>query len=195
MMLKELIFASHNQHKCKEIQSILDKSFIIKSLDDIGIREEIPENETTFEGNAKAKTSYVVEKTGKNCFADDSGLEVKALKNEPGVFSARYAGPDKNDENNLQLLLQNLKGITNRAANFKTSIVLYYNGSYHHFEGEIKGQIIHEKRGSKGFGYDPIFIPIGSDKTFAEMSMEEKNNFSHRAKALKKMIHFLTNNS
>lgn len=194
-MVKELIFASHNQHKCREIQSLLDKSYVLKSLDDIGIMEEIPENEKTFEGNAKAKTFYVVEKTGKNCFADDSGLEVKALNNEPGVFSARYAGSEKNDENNLQLLLRNLNGIEDRSASFKTSIVLYYNRSYHHFEGEIEGQIIKEKRGSTGFGYDPIFIPNGSDKTFAEMTMEEKNNFSHRAKALKKMIHFLTLNS
>lgn len=193
--MEELIVASHNQNKCKEIQALLSNTFMLKTLDDIGISEDIPENEFTFEGNAKAKTSYVVEKTGKNCFADDSGLEVLALNNEPGVFSARYAGLEKNEENNLQLLLKNLKGIENRAAAFKTSIVLYYNGTYYHFEGEVKGRIISEKRGKEGFGYDPIFIPEGSDKTFAEMNLEEKNRFSHRARALEKMLHFLTKNA
>ena len=163
----------------------------IVSLKDIGCTEDIPETAPTIEGNAVLKANYVTEKYGFACFADDTGLEVAALDNAPGVYSARYAGEQKNADDNMAKLLDNLSDKTNRKAQFKTVICLNLNGNQHLFEGIIKGEIIPEKRGSAGFGYDPIFIPNGYSNTFAEMSMSEKSKISHRGLAVEKLVAFL----
>ncbi|TAH22447.1 MAG: non-canonical purine NTP diphosphatase [Cytophagales bacterium] len=189
--MKELVFATHNANKIKEIQNQLIDSYKLIGLTDIGLHEDIPETADTFEGNALLKARYVWEKCGISCFADDSGLAVEALGGEPGVYSARYAGLQKNDNDNIALLLKNLENISNLNAQFHTVITLMLNGEVHHFEGIIKGKIIREKRGNHGFGYDPIFIPNGYDQTFAEMPLSEKNKISHRARAVMKLIDFL----
>jgi XTP/dITP diphosphohydrolase len=188
----ELVFATQNPNKAKEINTKLGTGFTIISLDVLGITEEIPETAPTLEGNALMKARYVYEKTGRNCFADDTGLEVEALNGEPGVYSARYAGLQKNAQDNMQLLLQNLKGKTNYAARFRTVIALIIDGKEYTFEGIANGTIIEEQRGTEGFGYDPIFIPTGSTRTFAQMQLDEKNQYSHRAKAFIKMKDFIT---
>ncbi|WP_298121614.1 non-canonical purine NTP diphosphatase [Flavobacterium sp.] len=187
----KLVFASNNKNKIKEIQLLVPNSIQIVSLEDIGCTEEIPETADTIEGNAILKANYVTQKYGYNCFADDSGLEVDALNGEPGVFSARYAGEPKNDDNNMNKLLSNLKDKTNRTANFKTVICLNYKGKQHLFTGIINGKIIDEKIGNNGFGYDPIFVANDYTKTFAELSIEEKSNISHRGIAVKQLIEFL----
>lgn len=187
----KLVFASNNKNKIKEIQLCVPNSIQILSLEDIGCTEEIPETADTIEGNAILKANYVTQKYGYDCFADDSGLEVDALNGEPGVFSARYAGEPKNDDNNMNKLLSNLKDKTNRKANFKTVICLNYKGKQHLFTGIINGKIIDEKIGDNGFGYDPIFIANHYTKTFAELSIEEKSNISHRGIAVKQLIEFL----
>lgn len=187
----EMIFASHNQNKTKEIQKKLPSHIVLKSLADIGWTEEIIEDGATLEENARIKAQAIVDKLGVPCFADDTGLEVKALNNEPGVYSARYAGPQKNDEDNMQLLLSNLEGKEDRSAQFRTSICLYINNEFHLFEGVVKGQILKEKVGNEGFGYDPIFQPEGHTRSFAQMSMEEKNELSHRGRAIQAMVEFL----
>lgn len=189
----KLVFASNNQNKIKEIQLLLTSSFQILSLEDIGCFEDIPETADTIEGNAILKANYVTEKFGLNCFADDSGLEVDALHGEPGVFSARYAGEPKNDDNNMNKLLLNLKDKTNKKANFKTVICLNINGKQELFTGIINGEITSEKKGSNGFGYDPIFIANGYSKTFAELTMVEKSTISHRGIAVKKLVEFCAN--
>ena len=186
-----LVFASNNPNKIKEIQLLLPNTLQILSLEDIGCLEEIPETAPTIEGNAIQKANYVTEKYGYPCFADDTGLEVAALANAPGVYSARYAGEQKNADDNMAKLLHNLSDKANRKAQFKTVICLNLNGNQHLFEGIIKGEIIHEKRGSAGFGYDPIFIPNGYSNTFAEMSMSEKSKISHRGLAVEKLVAFL----
>ena len=188
----QLVFASNNKNKIKEIQLLVPSTIQILSLDDIGCTEDIAETADTIEGNAMLKANYVTEKYGYDCFADDSGLEVEALNGEPGVFSARYAGEPKNDENNIDKLLDNLKGIKNKTANFKTVICLNNKGEQHLFTGIINGRIIEERIGTNGFGYDPIFVADGYQKTFAELALEEKSNISHRGIAVKKLIHFLT---
>lgn len=187
----KLVFASNNKNKIKEIQLLVPNSIQIVSLEDIGCTEEIPETAETIEGNAILKANYVTQKYGYDCFADDSGLEVHALNGEPGVFSARYAGEPKNDDNNMNKLLSNLKDKTNRTANFKTVICLNYEGKQHLFTGIINGKIIEEKIGNNGFGYDPIFVANDYTKTFAELSMEEKSKISHRGIAVKQLIDFL----
>lgn len=187
----KLVFASNNKNKIKEIQLLVPSTIQILSLEDIGCTEEIPETAYTIEGNAILKANYVTEKYGYDCFADDSGLEVDALNGEPGVFSARYAGEPKNDDNNMNKLLSNLKDKTNRKANFKTVICLNYKGQQHLFTGIINGKIIDEKIGTNGFGYDPIFVANDYTKTFAELSIEEKSNISHRGIAVKQLIEFL----
>jgi XTP/dITP diphosphohydrolase len=189
----KLVFASNNANKIKEIQQLVPPSIQIVSLTDIGFTEEIPETANTIEGNAILKANYVTEKYGFSCFADDSGLEVDVLNGEPGVYSARYAGEPKNDDNNMNKLLLNLKEKTNRKANFKTVICLNINGEQHLFTGIIKGKIIDEKVGTNGFGYDPIFVADGYTKTFAELSMEEKSSISHRGKAVKQLVAFCEN--
>ncbi|MBC7425456.1 MAG: RdgB/HAM1 family non-canonical purine NTP pyrophosphatase, partial [Bacteroidia bacterium] len=183
----ELVFASRNQHKLLEIQAMLPKGITLKLPSDFGIHEDIPETADTLKGNAFLKATYIFEKTGLNCFADDSGLEVEALDNAPGVYSARYAGEQKNNSDNIDLLLKNIELSTNRNASFKTVICLIINGNAHYFEGEVKGKIIDKKRGTSGFGYDPVFMPDGFNTTFGEMTADEKNNISHRKQAIKKM--------
>ena len=187
----QLVFASNNKNKIKEIQLLLPDSIQILSLEDIGCTEDIPETADTIEGNAILKANYVTQKYGYDCFADDSGLEVDALNGEPGVFSARYAGEPKNDENNIDKLLANLKDVNNKKANFKTIICLNLKGEQHLFTGIINGQIIEERIGNNGFGYDPIFVADGYQKTFSELSLEEKARISHRGIAVKELITFL----
>ena len=187
----QLVFASNNKNKIKEIQLLVPSTIQILSLDDIGCTEDIAETADTIEGNAMLKANYVTEKYGYDCFADDSGLEVQALNGEPGVFSARYAGEPKNDENNIAKLLTNLKDVKNKKANFKTVICLNSKGKQHLFTGIINGKIIEERIGNNGFGYDPIFVADGYQKTFAELTLEEKSNISHRGIAVKELITFL----
>ena len=188
--MKKLVFATNNQHKIEEIRLALAGEYEVLNLNDIGCNTDIPETANTFEGNASLKSKYVVENFNLDCFADDSGLEVEALNNEPGVFSARYGG-SRDSLENMQLVLKKLEGQRNRKAMFKTVISLMLNGVNHIFEGTIEGKITQNLTGSNGFGYDPIFQPDGYSITFAEMDMAEKNKISHRAIALKKMIEFL----
>jgi len=188
--MKELVFATNNSHKIEEVKAILQDRFILKSLEDIGCDIDIPETGDTFEENANQKSSYINKNYGLDCFADDSGLIVESLNNEPGVYSARYSG-SRDMEKNISLLLHNLQGVNNRNASFITVISLILDGHNYYFEGRIDGQITEEKRGEEGFGYDPIFIPNGFTKSFAQMSAEEKNSISHRAIAVKKLSDFL----
>lgn len=188
----QLVFASNNKNKIQEIQQLLPSSIKILSLEDIGCTEEIPETSNTIEGNAILKANYVTEKYGYNCFADDTGLEVETLYGAPGVYSARYAGEQKDSEDNMNKLLFELKEKTNRNAHFKTIIALNLNGKQQLFEGLAKGIITLEKKGVNGFGYDPIFQPIGYTSTFAEISMNEKATISHRGIATRALIEFLS---
>ena len=190
----QLVFASNNKHKIQEIQALVPTDFQILSLEDIGCFEEIPETANTIEGNAILKANYVTKNYGYPCFADDTGLEVDALHGAPGVYSARYAGEQKNAEDNMNKLLHELGYITNRKAQFKTVICLNINGTQQLFTGIINGKIIHEKTGLNGFGYDPIFVADGSDKTFAELSLQEKASISHRGIAVAQLLAFLTKN-
>lgn len=189
----KLVFASHNQNKVNEIKSLLPETFEVLSLTEIGFNEEIDETGSTLDENSQIKARIIYEKTGRFCFADDTGLEIEALNNEPGVFSARYAGDQKSDSDNIEKVLSKLQGMTNRNARFRTLITLLIGQNEYSFEGRVEGKIITEKRGEFGFGYDPIFIPENESKTFAEMPLEEKNKFSHRARAFQKMIEFLKN--
>lgn len=190
--MHQLIFASNNQHKIEEVSAILKPfGFNIIGLSDAGIHEDIPETADTIEGNASLKANYIYNNYDFDCFADDTGLEVEALNNAPGVYSARYAGEHKSSEDNINKLLAELHGNENRNARFKTIIALVLDGKEYLFEGIINGRISLEKRGEKGFGYDPIFIPNGYEKTFAEMTAAEKNNISHRAIAVQKLADFL----
>lgn len=187
----QIVFASSNKNKILEIQSILPETIHILSLEDIGCLEEIPETADTIEGNAILKANYVTSKYGYDCFADDTGLEVAVLNGAPGVFSARYAGKQCNSEDNMNKLLHDLSDKSNRKAQFKTVIALNINGKQELFTGIAEGEITVEKTGTKGFGYDPIFQPIGYKETFAELSLEVKNEISHRGKATQKLINFL----
>ena len=187
-----LIFATSNQNKVLEIQKILPKKFNIKSLKDLNYFEDVPENETTIEGNAIFKAKYIYEKFNINVFADDTGLEVEALNGEPGVHTARYAGKTRNSEKNIKKLLKNLKNIKNRNARFKTVIALIIDNKLHIFSGIVEGYILDSPKGNNGFGYDPIFCPNGFDKSFAELTLKEKNLISHRSLAMKKLIDFIS---
>ena len=188
----KLVFATHNLNKFKEVQSLLPSNIELVSLTDIGCHDDIPETAATIEGNALLKVKYVKDNYGLDCFADDTGLEVSSLNNAPGVYSARYAGADANAQSNMNKLLDNMRDIQDRAARFKTVIALSYKGEDILFEGICKGTIITQKRGAKGFGYDPIFLPDGKNQTFAEMSLQEKSTIGHRGKAMQKLItHFL----
>jgi XTP/dITP diphosphohydrolase len=189
----KLIFATHNKNKAFEIQKLLPDTFLVLTLDDLNFHDEIPENEPTIELNSAFKANFVFNRFEENCFADDTGLEIEFLNGRPGVHSARYAGIERNSDANMNLVLREMLNAENRKARFKTVITLILNGKQHIFEGIVNGTIISEKRGENGFGYDPIFIPENESKTFAEMNLSEKNQFSHRARALEKMIHFLTN--
>ena len=189
--MKKIVFATNNQHKLEEIRKITQGSLEILSLTDIGCNEEIDETGITLNENALIKATYVKERYGFDCFADDTGLEVDALEGAPGVYSARYAGEACRPEDNMEKLLAEMKETENRRAQFRTVIALRCNGENHLFEGVIRGSIIREKKGNEGFGYDPIFMPEGYDKTFAELGTEVKNQISHWAVATGKLMHFL----
>jgi XTP/dITP diphosphohydrolase len=186
-----ICFATNNLNKLREIENKLGKAYDIISLSALGHNEELPETHDTLEGNSLEKAQFIYDKYQVNCFADDTGLLVEALNDDPGVMSARYAGPCKNAEDNMDLLLKNLEGEPNRKAKFITVITLMLHGGVYQFAGEVKGHIAKEKAGRKGFGYDPIFIPDGWQKTFAELDLAEKNIISHRAKAVGKLVEFL----
>jgi len=187
----KLVFATNNSHKLNELRAIVGNRFSIVSLKELGCFDEIPETGTTLTENALLKANYIYNRFGCNCFADDTGLEIEALNGRPGVYSARYAGEHCSFEDNIQKVLHELYGVENRKACFITVIALILNGKNYFFEGRIEGEIMEKGEGSKGFGYDPIFKPIGYDKTFAAMSEVEKNSISHRALATKKLNDFL----
>lgn len=193
-MMKKLIFATHNPNKLAEIKSTV-KTFELVGLKEMGIVEDIAETGSTLEENALIKSHYIYQKTELSCFADDTGLEVDALDGRPGVYSARYAGEHATAEANMQKLLFEMEGQKNRSARFRTVISLILLGEEYFFEGEVKGEILLQKTGDDGFGYDPIFKPIGFDQSFAEMSMKQKNEISHRGVAVKKLLHFLSHRS
>jgi len=187
----ELVFATNNRHKLNELSKLAGEEFHLLSLKDINCFDDIPETADTLEGNAAIKAQFVWEKFGINCFADDTGLEVDALNGQPGVYSARYAGEDQNSEANLSKVLEELTGNANRKARFRTVICLIIDGKEYYFEGIVNGNLLSDRQGKEGFGYDPIFVPVGYDKTFAEMDMEVKNKISHRGIATEKLIAFL----
>ena len=189
--MKKLCIASNNAHKIEEFHKLLGNKYEIVSLNDIGCHEEIPEDQHTIEGNSLQKAKYIFDRYGINCFSDDTGLEVEALNNEPGVYSARYAGEQKNSDDNIKLLLQRLAENPSRRARFRTVITLIENGVAVQFEGIVEGKITMEKRGKNGFGYDAVFEPEEYYKTFAEMTMEEKNPISHRGRAIEKLLKYL----
>ena len=191
MFDNKMVVATNNAHKLKEIAAILGQEIELLSLKDIQCYADIPETADTLEGNARQKAKYIYENYGMDCFADDTGLEVESLGGAPGVFSARYAGDGHDSEANMQKLLKELAGKENRKAQFRTVICLIRNGKEHLFEGIVKGEIIQEKRGGAGFGYDPIFVPEGYDLTFAELGDDVKNTISHRARAVEKLCQFL----
>ncbi|MDP3912835.1 MAG: non-canonical purine NTP diphosphatase [Bacteroidota bacterium] len=190
-MVMKLVFATNNLHKLQEIKQMLNGSFELLCLNDIGCEDDIPENQATLEGNAAEKSFFIYNKYGLNCFADDTGLEIEALNGEPGVYSARYAGEERSAGNNMDLVLARLDKINNRKARFRTVISLVIDGNETQFEGIVDGQILEEKRGETGFGYDPIFKPDESDRSFAEMPMDEKNKISHRGRAVQKLVEYL----
>lgn len=187
----KLIFATNNLHKLQEIRAAVNPGIEIDGLKEIGVEEKIPETASTLRGNAIQKAKYIYNYTGNSCFADDTGLEVEVLNGQPGVLSARYAGEECNSEKNVNKLLSEMSGKANRRAKFRTIIAFIYKQQIYCFEGTVKGIITYEKRGELGFGYDPVFLPEGSKKTFAEMSLNEKNKISHRSKALRKFSNFL----
>ena len=187
----KLVFATHNEHKLNEVQRMLPKEITLLTLDEIGCFEDIPETSNTIEGNAIQKALYIKEKYGYDTFADDTGLEVAALDNAPGVYSARYAGEAKDNEANIDLLLANMKDKQERQAQFKTIFALCLGEDLHTFEGIVRGEITHERKGEGGFGYDAVFLPEGYADTFAQMSADQKNSISHRGRALQKLTAFL----
>lgn len=187
----ELVFATNNRHKLEELQAIIGDRIKLLSLKEIGCTEDIPEEQPTLEGNAKQKSTYVFEKYGYPCFADDTGLEIDTLNGEPGVYSARYAGEEKSAEANMNKVLVKLAEINNRKARFRTVISLIINGEENQFEGIVEGKILTEKKGDSGFGYDPIFQPNGFETSFAQMNLNDKNKISHRGRAVKKLIKYL----
>lgn len=188
----KLVFATNNQYKVDEVQKMLPASIQLMTLLQVGIHEDIPEDYPTLEGNALQKARYIFEKYGYSCFADDTGLEVAALNNEPGVYSARYAGEQKNSEDNIDLVLKRLGNESNRSACFRTVMALIIDGEEHLFEGRVDGDILMERHGNGGFGYDPIFMPTGYHVSFAEMPMEEKNVISHRGRAVARLVEYLS---
>jgi XTP/dITP diphosphohydrolase len=193
MMKTTLVFATNNAHKVEEIRKVIGDRFTIVTLKEAGILIDIPEPHDTLEANATEKSSTIHHLTKQNCFSEDTGLEVDALNGEPGVKSARYAGEGRNFQDNIDKLLEKLNGQTNRTARFRTVISLIWHNREYLFEGICPGYITAEKHGTEGFGYDPVFVPDGADKTFAEMTIEEKNRYSHRRKATDQLIEFLQN--
>ena len=186
-----LVFATNNKHKLEELQAILGNEFRLLSLSETGCNEEIPEDQDTLEGNASQKAFYLYNKFGFNCFADDTGLEIEALGGEPGVYSARYAGEEKSAEANIAKVLDKMAKIKNRKARFRTVISLVIDGVERQFEGVVEGQILTEKKGMSGFGYDPIFQPEGFEVSFAQMELADKNKISHRGRAVEKLVNYL----
>ena len=186
-----LIFATSNAHKVKEIASVLPEGYTVQSLKDIGFTEELPETRDTIEGNSLQKAEYLAEKLGVTCFAEDTGLEINVLDGRPGVYSARYAGPEATFTDNVDKVLGEMQGLANRRARFKTVITYFYGGKYVQFTGLCEGTILTEPRGAEGFGYDPIFVPDGCNLSFAEMRLNEKNQYSHRRKAVDAFLGFL----
>lgn len=191
--MNQIIFATNNEHKLQEIRHILKDQYEVFGLKDIGFSGDIPETGVTLAENASIKSKFVFEHFSMDCFSDDTGLEIDALEGRPGVYSARYAGEDGNVENNITKILSELHGIENRKARFRTVVSFILSGQEHLFEGIVEGKIIDDKRGTDGFGYDPVFIPDGYNQTFAEMSSELKNTISHRKKAMDKLVSFLKN--
>jgi XTP/dITP diphosphohydrolase len=189
--MKTLVFATHNNHKLREIQEILNNSYQIIGLTEMGIHEEIPETADTLQGNAEIKAEYIYQKLGIDCFSDDTGLEIEVLQGAPGVYSARFAGENCTFQDNVNKVLHLLKGVANRKACFRSVICLIMNGEKHLFEGKVEGTIIDDQKGTEGFGYDPIFIPDGFTETFAQMPLKTKNNISHRGIATQRLIRFL----
>lgn len=189
--MKKLVFATNNPNKLKELQALLGEKYQLLGLKEIGCFEEIPEEQSDLEGNARQKAFFVYEKYGYSCFADDTGLEVEALNGQPGVYSARYAGESKDAGANMNKLLHEMAKINNRKARFRTVISLVIDGKEEQFEGVVEGKIIREKQGDSGFGYDPVFLPDGYSKTFAEMELHEKNKISHRGRAVQKLVKHL----
>jgi len=187
----ELVFATNNQHKLSEVQQMVGDKFKIISLVEIGCHEDVPETGETLESNALQKARFIAEKYKCNVFADDTGLEVEALNGAPGVYSARYAGPERRAEKNMDKLLDELSDKTNRKARFRTVIALILNNREFVFDGIVNGEIAHQKSGKEGFGYDPLFVPAGFSQTFAEMSASDKNRISHRGRATQKLVDFL----
>lgn len=190
--LPEIFFATHNQHKSDEVGKMLRGLYVVSNLNDLDLQEKIPETGDTLEDNSRIKANFLNQLHSIDCFADDTGLEVEALDGAPGVRSARYAGEPKDDNRNIDLLLKNLDGSRNPNARFRTVLTVIIGGAEKQFEGIVAGRIITDKRGTNGFGYDPVFVPVGYDLTFAEMSSEEKNKISHRGEAIKKLIEYLT---
>jgi XTP/dITP diphosphohydrolase len=190
-MKRKLIFATNNRHKLNEIKNIVNDRLNLVSLKDLNFTEDIPEDHNSLQGNAQRKALYIYNKYKIDCFADDTGLEIEALNGEPGVYSARYAGDQCNFEDNIHKVLGKMQGVKNRKARFRTVISLVENGHIVNFEGRIDGKILDQKQGIQGFGYDPIFQPNGYEQAFAEMTMEEKNKISHRARAIEKLVNYL----
>ena len=189
--MKKLVFATNNAHKLEEVKAILEPEYQIVSLKELGCFDDIPETEKTLDGNALLKARYIFDKYGVDCFADDTGLEVKALNGEPGVYSARYAGEDNNAQENMKKLLKNMTGVESREACFRTVIALIESGEVRFFEGRIEGKIAEKPKGTACFGYDPVFVPDGYQLSFAELGLEEKNKISHRALAVEKLTKYL----
>ncbi|MBI9061187.1 MAG: non-canonical purine NTP diphosphatase [Marinilabiliaceae bacterium] len=189
----DLVFATNNENKLKEIQQLLGASINILSLKELGCFDDIPETGDTLEANALQKARYIYERYGKNCFADDTGLEVDVLNGAPGVYSARYAGEEKSAEKNMDKILSELQDVAHRNANFRTVVALIIDGKEFFFEGKVKGSILKTRQGKEGFGYDPIFQPAGYSSSFAQMAMDEKNKTSHRGRAVKKLVKYLKN--
>lgn len=187
----KLCFATNNEHKLREVRELLGDVYHILNLNDIGCKVELPEEQTTLEGNSLQKAKYVSDNFNIDCFADDTGLEVDALEGAPGVYSARYAGEGRNSDDNIELLLKNLKGNPNRRARFRTVVTLIMDHEIHQFEGVVNGDILKNRRGVQGFGYDPIFLPTGHSKSMAELTSDEKNSISHRGIAIRKLVKFL----
>ncbi len=191
--MKQIIFATNNKHKLEEARAIIGDSFQVLSLDDIACTEELPETSSTLEGNAAQKAMFVHHRYNVSCFADDTGLEIEALDGEPGVFSARYAGEENNSERNMAKVLDKMEGVNNRRARFRTVIALIIDGELYQFEGIVNGSIAENKKGDNGFGYDPIFVPVGYDLSFAQLPIEVKNSISHRALAIEELSKSLIN--
>jgi XTP/dITP diphosphohydrolase len=192
--MKKLVFATNNPHKLRELREILGEQFELLSLNDIGCTDDIPETGDTLEANAAQKSFYIWDRYHINCFADDTGLEIDALNGEPGVYSARYAGEDKDARENVKKVLRLMNGQTNRTARFRTVISLIIEGEETQFDGVVEGEILTERRGDAGFGYDPIFRPAGKEKAFAEMEADEKNEISHRGRAVARLVDYLKKN-